>query len=253
MSATKPILNMAAYAIIIVLILMLGLAVLKARSAANDNTEIIDAAAQMAQDNKTALDGIDNTIDGRIDLTAKVLGAKITSLQTQTLRMQQQLAELEKKLNDSQSASSDLKWVVNPVTRHRYSVIPYPLPWHYAREYAEKNGGHLVVIGDEVENEWVVSTFGGDTEYWMGLTDEAEEGKWVAVNGETQEYFNWAKPEPDNYRKYQHYAIINSKAPHLGQTEPGKWNDVPCNEVRIGIIEQTVQTMPAYTRTRILP
>ena len=86
--------------------------------------------------------------------------------------------------------------------------------------------------------------FGGDTEYWTGLTDEAEEGKWAAVNGEEVKYFNWMPPaEPDNFRENQHYVIVNAKAPHLTQTAPGKWNDVPGNEIRIGIIEKKGTTL----------
>ena len=100
------------------------------------------------------------------------------------------MAELQRKIDASGQNDGQLKWVVNPLRRHQYAAIPFTLPWHAAKAFAEANGGHLVVINNKEENDWLVSTFGGDTEYWTGLTDEAEEGKWKAVNGETVEYFN---------------------------------------------------------------
>ncbi len=257
MNATKPVLNMVAYAITLVLILFLGLAVLKSKSAVNDNTTTLSTTAQIAQGNKSALEDIDTTLDSRIEVANRLLQARLNSLQSQNLKFQQQVAALEKKLEGPSQQSGDLRWIVNPITRRRYSVTPYPLPWHYAKQYAQSNGAKLVVIDDEAENEWLVKTFGGDTEYWIGFTDEVEEGKWLWVNGLAGEYLNWAKPEPDNYRKNQHYGIINSKAPHLNQNEPGKWNDVPGNEIRLGIIEQAIPmripTRTPATRTRILP
>jgi len=145
---------------------------------------------------------------------------------------------LQRKIDAPAQSEKGLTWVVHPETRHSYALIPFALPWHAAKAFAESEKGHLVVINDKGENEWLVQTFGDDTEYWTGLTDEAEEGKWKAINGEPVEYFNWAPGEPDNYRKNQHYVMINAKAPHLNHTAAGRWNDVPANEPRIGIIER---------------
>ncbi|RKY08579.1 MAG: hypothetical protein DRP66_04235 [Planctomycetota bacterium] len=244
MSITKPILNTAAYAIILLLILLMGLALLKTKGSFQDSQDSIDAAGRLARANKEALANIDAMVDKkiavRLALSEKKLEGRISGLQTRNLKLQQQLAGLQRKVDASAQKGDDLKWYINPKTRTCYALIPFGLPWHPAKQYAATNGGHLVVINDKEENDWLVKTFGADTEYWTGLTDEAEEGKWTAVNGEEVKYFNWAAPEPDNYRKNQHYVIINSKAPHLNQTEPGKWNDVPGNEIRIGIIEKKV-------------
>ncbi len=246
MTATKPILNMAAYMIVLGLILLVGLALLKTRGSFEESKDSIDTASQLAHANKESLANIDATVDEKIAaglaLSEKKLGGSVNSLRIQNAKLQQQLAVLQKKVNASVQRVDDLKWYINPRTRTRYALIPFGLPWHLAKQYAATNGGHLVVINDKDENDLLVKTFGGNTEYWTGLTDEAEEGKWAAVNGEEVKYFNWMTPEPDNYRKNQHYVIVNAKAPHLNQTAPGKWNDVPCNEIRIGIIEQKVAT-----------
>lgn len=246
MTPTKSVLNMAAYAIVLVLILMMGLAILKARGTAKESANESASAAELARATIDALDAMEQNINARIDAAVaarveqlnKTFEEKLNVLRAQDIRYGQQLAELQRKIDASGQNDGQLKWVVNPLRRHQYAAIPFTLPWHAAKAFAEANGGHLVVINNKEENDWLVSTFGGDTEYWTGLTDEAEEGKWKAVNGETVEYFNWAPPEPDNYRKAQHYVIINSKAPHLNQTDAGRWNDVPANEPRIGIIER---------------
>ncbi len=247
MTATKPILSMTAYAITLILILFLGLALLKTKGSFKDSQDTIETADQLARANKQALDNIDATIDAkiavRVALSEKKLEGRISGLQIQNLKLQQQFAALQKKVDAPVQKDDNLKWELNPKTRNRYALIPFAQPWYAAKQFAASNGGHLVVINDEEENDWLVKTFGADTEYWTGLTDEAEEGKWTAVNGEEVKYFNWAPPEPDNYRKNQHYVIINSKAPHLNQTDPGKWNDVPGNEVRIGIIEKKGTTL----------
>lgn len=240
MTLTKPILNMAAYTIILLLILLMGLAILKTKGSFQDSSKLTHA-------NKEALDSIDATIDSKIAaglaMSEKKLQSSVSSLRTQNVKLQQQLAGLQAKIDASAQKGDDLKWYLNPRTRTRYTLIPFALPWHRAKQYAATNGGHLVVINDKEENDWLIKAFGGNTEYWTGLTDEAEEGKWAAVNGEEVKYFNWMPREPDNYRKNQHYVIINAKAPHLKQTASGKWNDVPGNEIRIGIIEKKGTTL----------
>jgi hypothetical protein len=119
---------------------------------------------------------------------------------------------------------------------HRYYLTPYPLPWKYAQDFAKKVGGSLVVINDKAENEWIAKTFGTSTEFWIGLSDERDEGKWLWVNDLDAVYKNWATGEPDNYRKMQHHVIMNKQAAK-GATQAGKWNDIPGNEIKIGIIE----------------
>ena len=129
-----------------------------------------------------------------------------------------------------------LKWSTRYSDGHKYCLIPYPLPWKHAQDFARKVGGSLVVIDDEAENTWIVEKFGSSTEFWIGLTDERDEAKWIWVNDLALLYNNWATGEPDNYRKMQHYVILNKQA-GKGAEQPGKWNDITGNEIKIGIIE----------------
>lgn len=161
------------------------------------------------------------------------MNQQIAVLKSQT---DAQLAALRKQL--SEGGQGQGVWVKNPANNHSYCVSPIPLPWHQARDAAKKMGGYLATLTDAKENEWVVATFGEQTEFWIGLDDELEERKWVWASGEKFEYANWAPGEPDNYRKNQHYVVINSIVPDKGHLEPGRWKDVSCNEIHLAIIER---------------
>jgi uncharacterized protein len=159
------------------------------------------------------------------------------ALKTQLSPMNQLLAVLQKQINDGAQGTV---WVKNPANNHSYCISPVPLPWHQARDAAKKMGGYLATLTDAKENEWVVANFGEQTEYWIGLNDEQENRKWAWVNGEKFEFANWAPGEPDNYRKNQHYVVINSIVPDKNQLEPGRWKDVSCNEIHLAIIERDI-------------
>jgi hypothetical protein len=169
---------------------------------------------------------------------AKESANKIKSLNTNVFRelnklksdgsSRQQLAHLEKTLG--------LKWYKRPGGSHVYCLTPYPLPWHHAQDFAAKVGGTLVVIDDAEENKWLCEAFGTGSEYWIGLTDEHEEGKWQWISGKKPSFINWSAGEPDNYRKMQHHVILNKQTAR-GAAQPGKWNDITGNEIKIGIIE----------------
>lgn len=182
------------------------------------NTKAIEANKRTAVDSVTKVKTLNNAVS-----------REISNLKSSTSSSnRQQLSYLEKTLG--------LKWFKRSTDGHLYCLTPYPLPWHHAQDFASKVGGSLVVIDDEEENKWLNEAFGSGTEYWIGLSDEHEEGKWKWVNGKNPSYTNWSTGEPDNYRKAQHHVIINKQAAR-GTNQPGKWNDITGNEIKIGIIE----------------
>ena len=67
MTPTKSVLNMAAYAIVLVLILMMGLAILKARGTAKESANESASAAELARATMDALDAMEQNINARID------------------------------------------------------------------------------------------------------------------------------------------------------------------------------------------
>lgn len=65
---------------------------------------------------------------------------------------------------------------------HTYALIKEPATWHVAKQRCEEMGGHLVCVNSEKEESFV-ATLCGKNLCWVGATDEAEEGRWVNVDG----------------------------------------------------------------------
>ncbi|NLH16457.1 MAG: hypothetical protein GX455_07760 [Phycisphaerae bacterium] len=202
-------------------------------------SELADLRRELGEQKKT-LDTLNQTIPklqtdlkAAGDSTRGQVNQQFSAFKTQ---IDAQLSAMRKQL--SEGGQGQGVWVKNPTNHHSYCVSPVPLPWHQARDMAKKMGGYLATLTDAKENEWVVATFGEQTEYWIGLDDELEERKWIWTSGEKFEYANWAPGEPDNYRKNQHYVVINSIVPDKGNLEPGRWKDISCNEIHLAIIER---------------
>ncbi len=192
---------------------------------------LVSQVSKLEADLKTAAD-TNRTIQNQL----APISQKFPSVESNVKTIQQQIANLNNQFANNQKGLSE--WIRNPTNNHSYCISPMALPWHQAQALAKKMGGYLATLTDARENEWVVTQFGEQTEFWIGLNDEQEENKWVWSTGEKFEYANWAPGEPDNYRKNQHYVVINSIVPDRGSLEPGRWKDVSCNEIHLAIIER---------------
>lgn len=91
---------------------------------------------------------------------------------------------------------------------HSYKVYIDPnIGWHEAEMFCENLGGHLATITSVNEDTFVYSLVSGDdVSYWLGATDEENEGEWKWVTDETWDYSNASF---DNRRGLQHYLTIN--------------------------------------------
>jgi len=119
---------------------------------------------------------------------------------------------------------------------HCYSVFLTEKTWFQARRACENLGGYLVSITSEDEMNFIWRKFGASfTETWkgpwVGLSDAAEEGNWVWVNGESGVigedtiYTNWYVGEPDDCCGGQDCASIAGG--HWGY----KWSDSKCHNL----------------------
>lgn len=79
--------------------------------------------------------------------------------------------------------------------------------WYEARDAASSSTylgaqGHLATITSQDENDWLWANMdnglGNPGFLLLGATDEASEGAWEWVTGETWAYTNWEVSEPDN-------------------------------------------------------
>ena len=117
-----------------------------------------------------------------------------------------------------------------PSTEQLYCLTPTKMGWRQADIYARLHGGHLVWIETEEEQTWLSANF-GDELYWIGLTDQEEEGEWVWTSGAAAEFTHWYPGEPNNDNDAEHYALTNFGG-------PGLWNDGTLESPLRGLIEK---------------
>lgn len=128
--------------------------------------------------------------------------------------------------------------VINPVNviadgmieydGHTYEIFHSLMTWKQAKEYCEKQGGHLATITSKEENDAVgelIEKYSDENyeEYFIGMTDEDSADNYLWITGEEFGYENWDAGEPSNaffvlvHERYQNYGAI---------LKDGSWDDV---------------------------
>ena len=110
------------------------------------------------------------------------------------------------------------------------------------------NGGYMATITDADENQWiydaaVASNGGNNIRFWIGLTDVAEEGVFLWMDGTTFDYENWHNDEPNNRNGNEHCV-------ELGRFNSSTWNDEPCTNQKYILMEvdgASLKEEAAYT------
>lgn len=135
---------------------------------------------------------------------------------------------------------------------HYYKIVDTPMRWKDAQKNCEQMNGHLVTIASQGEQDFVadlVARKGTKYNYWLGGTDDAEEGVWEWVTGEPWSYSNWRKYQPNNSNSDDEDGDQNYV--HLGcgsGPEDGdrymKWWDAPNSGISKGSEEA-----PTYKTT----
>lgn len=114
--------------------------------------------------------------------------------------------------------------VAGPFTNSSNDHVYYLLAhtnWTTMEAQAVELGGHLATVRDSSENDWLLATFiplTASNNLFIGLTDQAQEGTFVWISGETNSFRNWKSGEPNNSNGNEDYAEIHH--------DTGKWNDV---------------------------
>jgi hypothetical protein len=104
-------------------------------------------------------------------------------------------------------------------SNHCYQRFDDTMSWHMAKTHCENEGGYLVTITSQEEQDFVFDNliFDSPQNCWVDATDEAEEGNWQWSNGEKWTYENWDSNEPNNCSGIEHYAV--------SITSDGSWQD----------------------------
>ena len=89
-------------------------------------------------------------------------------------------------------------------------------------QFCWEQGGFLVEINDSDESEFLKMILTDELNYWTGLTDLAEEGRFVWQESHTEaSWTNWAEGEPNNFGN-EDCVALERRMGHL-------WDDVGCD------------------------
>ena len=112
-----------------------------------------------------------------------------------------------------------------------------------AQRFCEENGGSLVKIDSQEKNDAIAKKVAEIDEwtFFIGATDEKEEGTFVWQDGSPLTYRNWAANEPNN-------DTICGTENYVQMYRDGTWNDLPGWKNRVGFIGE-FDKEPAPTPT----
>lgn len=119
---------------------------------------------------------------------------------------------------------------------HWYKFMSTPATWAEAVAAAVLAGGHLVVINDAQENEFVTDRFAAWSSGGAWIGGSLVSGQWQWVDGNPWGYANWGAGQPDN---------ATGEAA-LAMSPQGGWDDRPAVTPVAYVIECDAQ--PVATR-----
>ncbi|GAB0201754.1 CD209 antigen-like protein A [Grus japonensis] len=111
-----------------------------------------------------------------------------------------------------------------------YSFSMETMSWSDAKDICTDQGAHLVIVNSEHEQKFLMDNINNSSTYWLGVTDQLEEGTWVWTNGERASisYWNTWKENKDKDQK------------DCGSIGPdGIWNDDRCSHFNHWICEKS--------------
>ncbi|XP_049328036.1 C-type lectin domain family 4 member F [Astyanax mexicanus] len=158
-----------------------------------------------------------------------------TSLAKERDQLQEERDQLQKERDDLQKRLSKLteeEWKF--FGSGSYFITRVERGWRESRDFCRVRGADLLIINSREEQEFINKEF-GNTEAWIGLTDQRIEGVWKWVNGSPLTIQFWALGEPNDYEN-DDCAITGFKK---STSDILVWADYPCFHPVVGICEKS--------------
>ncbi|XP_058261104.1 CD209 antigen-like protein C [Hemibagrus wyckioides] len=126
---------------------------------------------------------------------------------------------------DSMTSERDKlqKMLNNTVQQCLRYFITKRMDWNKARQECRSRGADLVIINSREEQEYLSQMVTGEA--WIGLSDSAEEGKWMWVDNTTATTGFWWQGEPNNHEGNEDCALTGSK---FAKAKMTTWADSRC-------------------------
>ncbi|XP_073730764.1 uncharacterized protein [Misgurnus anguillicaudatus] len=86
-----------------------------------------------------------------------------------------------------------------------YFISSEKKSWSESRSYCRDRGADLIIINNKEEQDFVNKTCKNN--FWLGLTDSDEEGRWKWVDGSTVNTEFWWPGEPNDYKGAEDCAL----------------------------------------------
>ncbi|HIF41695.1 MAG TPA: hypothetical protein EYQ74_11425, partial [Planctomycetes bacterium] len=122
---------------------------------------------------------------------------------------------------------AQVTWLENPQNGNWYAMTS-PLSWPDAELQAEGWGGYLTAVRNQSENDWLLSNLAQGESVWIGYTDQAQEGVFSWVSGDSVSFELWASGQPDDFLGAD-WAVLDDTS--------GLWLDEPYLPQRPGVVE----------------
>ena len=108
---------------------------------------------------------------------------------------------------------------------HTYKIFEEVVDWHTAKKYCENIGGHLATITSSEEQDFIEKLLPESHDYyWLGGTDEDDEGNFTWITGEPFSYSNWCVNNPGGSENFIGILARPDNFDGYNQ-ERGWWND----------------------------
>jgi len=123
-----------------------------------------------------------------------------------------------------------------------YKVIEKEKNWKEAKKYCEDIDAHLVTITSKDEQRLIEKLLDNEKyigrSFWLGATDESEEGKWKWVTDEKFDYTNWADEQPVNLSGLDYLSLYaTGVVSYTSDIYPFKWSNLQNSKSRYFICE----------------
>ncbi|CAJ1059159.1 CD209 antigen-like protein E [Xyrichtys novacula] len=110
-----------------------------------------------------------------------------------------------------------------------YFVSTARKSWAASREDCKAQEADLVVMNNEEEKDFVSGLVSGGENTWIGLTDSAQEGTWMWLDGTPVTTTYWESGQPNSSGGDQDCGEM---------VQRGEWNDETCSTNNIWICEK---------------
>ncbi|KAL4230751.1 hypothetical protein ACF0H5_011126 [Mactra antiquata] len=141
-------------------------------------------------------------------------------------------------------------WVYSTSDNYCYQIVlGVPRTWNGARSYCQQNGGDLMSISGPTEQNFIQGILSTgqyanlNLNFWIGATDQTNEGGWHWTDNTPFRYLNWHAGEPNNY-------VVGATPEDCAEMVPSwnyQWNDKYCSKEQVFICKKNAQTVSTTT------